>query len=380
MPEKLVHLITAVRPNFMKIAPLSHALRREPWARAVLVHTGQHYDLNMSDVFFRDLGLSAPDHNLEVGSGPHGEQTGQVMARYERLLMEERPDVVVVPGDVNSTLGCTLAAVKMGVKVAHLEAGLRSFDRTMPEEINRVVTDAVADLLWTPSPDADENLAREGVPPERIERIGNIMIDSLEMLREVIEADGSRERLGLDERGYVLTTLHRPANVDDPAVLARICGGLCAIAHDTPVCFPVHPRTAARLDAAGLRGTLADCGVRLMEPLGYTSFMNLVFGAKLVLTDSGGVQGESTYLGIPCLTVRPRIEQSAAALRGANRLIDSAQVAAAVRDVLQRGMPRSSPPPLWDGCAAPRAVASLKRFLFPAEQAAAGTPRSKRTA
>lgn len=362
--SKLIHLVAAARPNFMKIAPLYHSLSSSDWAKPVVVHTGQHYDANMSDVFFRDLKLRVPDHNLEVGSGHHGEQTGTVMTRYERLLFTERPDAVVVPGDVNSTMGCALAAVKLGVPVVHLEAGLRSFDRSMPEEINRIVTDAISDLLWTPSPDADENLTKEGIPTKRIDRIGNIMIDTLEMLRDPILAEDTRQRLGLSTQGYVLVTLHRPSNVDDAATLTHICRSLASIAKTTRVCFPVHPRTSARLRALGMENVLRDGGVLLIEPLGYTSFMNLVFGASAILTDSGGVQEESTYLGIPCLTLRPNTERPVTVTHGTNRLITPGSIAEAIDQALGWDRGKHTPIPLWDGRTASRAVSSLKDFLF----------------
>lgn len=364
MSSKHIHLIAAARPNFMKIAPLYHALAAAPWANVSVIHTGQHYDLNMSDIFFRDLGLHEPEHNLGIGSAPHGEQTGLVMTRYERLLFQERPDFVVVPGDVNSTMGCALAAVKLGVKVAHLEAGLRSFDRTMPEEINRIVTDAISDVLWTPSPDADANLIQEGIPDSRIERIGNIMIDTLEMLRSSIEADDACQHLGLANRDYVLVTLHRPSNVDNPDTLRRICQSLGAIARTTTVCFPVHPRTAARLKALALDTDLQRHGVRLIEPLGYTSFMNLVFRAAAILTDSGGVQEESTHLGVPCLTLRANTERPITMTHGTNRLITPDEIVESVQNAVDGNISPHPPIPLWDGRAAQRATASLHQRLF----------------
>ena len=252
MTQITAHLIAAARPNFMKIAPLWHRLRDEPWCRTVLVHTGQHYDANMSDAFFRDLRLPDPDHHLGVGSGSHAEQTGGVMIAYERLCSAARPDWIIVVGDVNSTLACTLVGAKLGIKVAHLEAGLRSRDRTMPEEINRIATDALADVLWTPSPDADANLLAEGVAAERIERVGNIMIDSYELLRDRIQSSKARERFGLPARQYGVVTLHRPVNVDNPAALRRLVAELRAVAAELPLVFPVHPRTRQRLTDFGL--------------------------------------------------------------------------------------------------------------------------------
>lgn len=294
-----IHLIAAARPNFMKIAPLYHALKQESWCATKIVHTGQHYDPNMSDAFFRDLGMPQPDINLGIGSGTHAEQTAGVMVAYEKLCLAARPDWVVVVGDVNSTMACTLAAKKLHLPVAHLEAGLRSFDCSMPEEINRLVTDSIADLLWTPSPDADENLAREGVPKEKVVRVGNIMIDALELVRPKIEAANTAGKLGLTPKGYGVVTIHRPVNVDDRDKLAVIVDGLDELAAKLPLVFPIHPRTRARLDAAGLMKRLDQGGIRTLEPQGYVDFMSLLSQSAIAVTDSGGIQEETTYLGIP---------------------------------------------------------------------------------
>ena len=253
----VVHLIAAARPNFMKIAPLYHALKAEPWCQPRIVHTGQHYDPNMSDAFFRDLKLPAPHHHLEVGSGSHAEQTGGVMIAYEKVVQRERPDWIVVVGDVNSTAACAMVGTKAWIPVVHLEAGLRSGDRRMPEEINRLVTDAIADVLWTPSPDADEHLVAEGVDRARIDFVGNIMIDSYEMLRPAIEASDARRRLGLEPQGYAIVTLHRPSNVDDAAALAGLVDQLERVSAKLPLLFAVHPRTKKRLEEFGLDGRLA---------------------------------------------------------------------------------------------------------------------------
>ena len=362
--KQTIHLVAAARPNFMKIAPLYHALAEQSWAEPVVVHTGQHYDLNMSDEIFEDLGLPAPDIHLEIGSGTHAEQTGRAMMAYEKVLLERRPDLVTVVGDVNSTLAATLAAVKLGIPVAHLESGLRSRDRTMPEEINRVATDALADLLWTPSPDADRNLLAEGIPEDRIERVGNIMIDSLERVRPRIEADGTMKKLGLSAGGYGLVTLHRPANVDPPEALGRICGILRRVSKRIPLVFPVHPRTRKNLENGGWMDRLAEApGMTLLPPVRYIAFMNLVFQSALVITDSGGIQEETTYLGIPCLTLRPNTERPITVERGTNRLCDAGNLEAAIRAALDGEMPSPGAPEFWDGRTAGRVVDSIRRFL-----------------
>jgi UDP-N-acetylglucosamine 2-epimerase (non-hydrolysing) len=361
--KKTIHLIAAARPNFMKIAPLYHAISAAEWAEAVIVHSGQHYDLNMSEAFFRDLRLPAPDFHLGVGSGSHAEQTGRVMIAYEQLLMENRPDLVVVVGDVNSTVACALAAVKLGVKTAHLEAGLRSFDRSMPEEINRLVSDAVADLLWTPSPDGDENLRREGIAPGKIERVGNIMIDSLEMMRPRILAESTADRYRLSNGSYGVVTLHRPSNVDRPETLARLCEVLARIAAELPLVFPVHPRTRKNLQNFGLYARLAEApGMHLDEPLSYIPFMNLVFNCRLAITDSGGIQEETTYLGIPCLTLRTNTERPITLTAGTNRLCTAEDIGALAAAALERRI-EAKPPPLWDGKTAARVVDSARRYL-----------------
>ena len=364
MPVRTVHLIAAARPNFMKVAPLWHALAAADDFAPVLVHTGQHYDANMSGDILADLGLGDPDFHLGIGSGSHAEQTGRVMLAYGEVAAAHRPDWLVVVGDVNSTLACALTGVKLGIPTVHLEAGLRSRDRSMPEEINRIATDAVADVLWTPSPDADANLAAEGVPADRVTRVGNIMLDSFEMKRPAIESAGVPESLGYNGRGYCVATLHRPVNVDDPAQLAALADCLVEIQSQLPVVFPVHPRTAARLRESGLDARLEAEGVRLAEPMSYIRFMSLVAGARAVVTDSGGIQEETTYLGIPCFTLRESTERPITIDQGTNRLVTAETVADMLRRALNGGNNGHSAPPrpeLWDGRTAARCVADLRR-------------------
>jgi UDP-N-acetylglucosamine 2-epimerase (non-hydrolysing) len=359
---KKIHLIAAARPNFMKIAPLYHALSREDWCHTSIVHTGQHYDFNMSDAFFRDLRLPDPHFHLEVGSGTHAEQTGNVMIQYERVAQAEKPDWIIVVGDVNSTAACAMVGAKLCIPVVHLEAGLRSRDRRMPEEINRLVTDAIADVLWTPSPDADENLLAEGVDGSRIDFIGNIMIDSYEMMRDAILADSTFSALGLQDRGFGVVTLHRPSNVDSRESLGDLVAVLLELSVSLPLVFAVHPRTRKRLRDFDLESRLTGTPrIKVIDPLGYVQFMNLVSHSAAVITDSGGVQEETTYLGIPCFTLRENTERPITAAIGSNQLIKPDTLVRAVNDAVRRSGRTGTPPDRWDGRAAMRAVECLTR-------------------
>ncbi len=350
----------------MKVAPLYHALRATDWATPILVHTGQHYDRNMSDAILQDLRVPAPDFHLGIGSGSHAEQTGNVMIGYEKLCLSERPDWIVVVGDVNSTAACAMVGAKLWIPVVHLEAGLRSGDRKMPEEINRLVTDSISDVLWTPSPDADENLIAAGVSADKIDLIGNIMIDSFEMLRDRIEASDARDRFGLTQGEYALVTLHRPSNVDARETLQPIVNELVSIARKLPVVFVAHPRTINSLKKFGLKDTLESApGVTLLEPLSYVQFMNVVTGARLVITDSGGLQEETTYLNIPCLTMRENTERPITISQGTNRLVRADNLADNLSRVLSNDWPSGVRPDKWDGKTAQRAVAALKKRALP---------------
>ncbi len=360
-----IDLIGGTRPNFVKIAPLHARLRTAGEFDVRLIHTGQHYDDDMSDVFFRQFGMPPPTVNFGVGSGTQAEQTAAIMIAYERLCLSEPANWTIVVGDVNSTMACAIAASKLGQKIAHLEAGLRSFDRTMPEEVNRVVTDSLTDLFWTPSSDADRNLRNEGIPEERIERVGNIMIDAFEMMRPEIEAREAARRMGLARGSYAVITIHRPANVDDPRTLRAIVDALCRLANRTTLVFPLHPRTRKNLQNAGLLETLeTNDAIRLLAPAGYIDFLSLVQGAMLVVTDSGGLQEETTYLGIPCLTLRPNTERPITVTEGTNRLVKVDELEAAVTAILDGYAKQGRRPELWDGRTAERVVASLRRVAL----------------
>ena len=355
-------VVAGARPNFMKIAPLMHELNRRGNFVAHLVHTGQHYDDAMSNNFFRDLGIPEPDTNLGVGSGSHGEQTAQVLIQMEILLQERRPDALVVVGDVNSTLAASLAAVKLQIPIAHVEAGLRSGDRTMPEEINRILTDSISTRLFTTEPDGDRNLLHEGADPSRIHRVGNVMIDTLLANLERSKKLNTLSDLNLEPGGYGLLTLHRPANVDDTDTLRSLFGALEEVHRDLPIIFPVHPRTAAAIKEH-LGGE--QPGLRTTEPLGYLDFLQLMANARLVLTDSGGIQEETTALRVSCLTLRENTERPITVTQGTNTIVglNPQVILSEARKILSEQGKQGQIPDLWDGEAAPRIVDILERDL-----------------
>ena len=355
--------IVGARPNFMKIAPITREMRRrERDFQPLIVHTGQHYDAAMSDSFFTDLGIPKPDFHLEVGSHSHAVQTARIMTAFEPVVLQERPDWVLVVGDVNSTIACALVCAKLGVKVAHVEAGLRSRDRTMPEEINRILTDAISDLLLTTSQDADENLKAEGVSEDKIKFVGNVMIDSLFYSLKLAESSSVRENLNLTEKEYAVLTLHRPSNVDDREIFSGLLDALVSISEKIPIIFPVHPRTCARISEFGFTETIERSQIKLIEPLGYLDFMRLYSGARIVLTDSGGLQEETTALSIPCLTLRENTERPITISHGTNLLVGTnpERIKETAFEVLQQAISKDNRiPPLWDGRAAERICNSL---------------------
>jgi UDP-N-acetylglucosamine 2-epimerase (non-hydrolysing) len=344
--------VAGARPNFMKIAPLIWEARKRPNLEVYLVHTGQHYDEKMSKLFFEQLQLPRPDIDLEVGSGSHAAQTAEVMKRFEPVLLKEHPDGVVVVGDVNSTLACTLTSTKLGIPVAHVEAGLRSFDRTMPEEINRILTDSISHWLFVTEPSGVKHLQNEGISPERVFLVGNVMIDTLIACQKTFEQSPILEEFGLTEKGYGVVTLHRPANVDDPETFAGLLRMLNAVQQELPLIFPVHPRTRKVMAAQ----TVSMKNLRLTEPLGYLEFMKLVSKARIVLTDSGGIQEETTYLGVPCLTLRNNTERPVTIEVGTNRLVglDPDRVIREALEVLRSPFKIGRIPDLWDGKASAR--------------------------
>ncbi len=374
----MIRLLSVVgaRPNFMKIAPIVSELKKFPGIEHCLVHSGQHYDELLSGNFFADLGLPVPDVNLQTGSASHAVQTADIMKRIEPVLIDYKPQMVLVVGDVNSTIAAALTAVKLGIGVAHIEAGLRSFDMAMPEEINRKLTDAISTLLFVTEQSGIENLKREGVPEEKIFLVGNVMIDCLLRHRERATKSPILDQLGVRKNGsgcrpYMVLTLHRPSNVDDPKTLQGILSAVSALAADFPVFFPIHPRTRKNIERFGLQRYLADAettdglGIRPLAPLGYIDFLALNDRARLVLTDSGGIQEETTALGVPCLTLRENTERPATVEHGSNQVVgvDSNRILAAARSILQKPVRSFQRPPLWDGKAAPKIVAILRQHL-----------------
>ncbi|HWY21012.1 MAG TPA: UDP-N-acetylglucosamine 2-epimerase (non-hydrolyzing) [Candidatus Acidoferrum sp.] len=379
----MIRLLSVVgaRPNFMKIAPIIDALKNEELKNHsaiehCLVHSGQHYDNLLSGNFFADLGLPEPDVNLEVGSGSHAVQTAEIMKRIEPVLLDYKPHMVLVVGDVNSTLAAALTAVKLGIPVAHIEAGLRSFDAAMPEEINRKLTDAISNLLFVTEQSGVDNLKHEGIPAEKIFLVGNVMIDCLLRHRELAAKSSILDRLGARQNGsgcrpYGVLTLHRPSNVDDPKTLHGILSAVSALADGLPVFFPVHPRTRRNIESFGLLRYLGDgtssghAGIVPLDPLGYLDFLSLTDRARIILTDSGGVQEEATVLGVPCLTLRENTERPATVEQGSNQVVgvDSDRILAAARSILRSSVRSSQSPPLWDGRTAPRIVTILREHL-----------------
>jgi UDP-N-acetylglucosamine 2-epimerase (non-hydrolysing) len=362
---KILNIVGA-RPNFMKIAPIQREmLKRKVDFLPLIVHTGQHYDAAMSDSFFHDLDIPRPDFYLEVGSASHAVQTARIMTAFEPIVAEQKPDWVVVVGDVNSTVACALVCSKLGVRVAHVESGLRSGDRRMPEEINRLLTDAISDLLLTTSEDADENLLRENVAARQIKRVGNVMIDSLFYNLEKAKSSAVTKSLGLGNREYAVLTLHRPSNVDDKNTFSRLLDALITISKSIPIVFPAHPRTRAKIRDFGFLERLEASAIRLIDPLGYIDFLQLYSGARLVLTDSGGIQEETTALGIPCLTLRENTERPVTITHGTNQLVgtDTEKILQAADGILsgQWTAPKKTPP-LWDGKAAERICDAILEF------------------
>ena len=354
--------VVGARPNFMKIAPLLDEFDRQTEIDSILVHTGQHYDERMSELFFRNLGIPQPDIDLGVGSSSHAVQTAEIMKAFEPVVLEHRPDLVVVVGDVNSTIACGLVAVKLGVELVHVEAGLRSFDRSMPEEINRVLTDTISDYLFCTEKSAVDNLRSEGKPEENVFLVGNVMIDTLLKHMENAESSTVLNQLELDRRGFAVLTLHRPSNVDNEAVFAELLTALDAIQREIPIIFPVHPRTRAKLTQASLGKRAAEMrNLRMVEPLGYLDFIKLLRDARLVLTDSGGIQEETTILETPCLTLRENTERPVTVEVGTNKVVgtDPDRIVEAFREVLDDWVPPKAKPPLWDGRASARITATL---------------------
>ncbi|GEN05359.1 UDP-N-acetylglucosamine 2-epimerase (non-hydrolysing) [Myxococcus fulvus] len=369
--KKVIHIVGA-RPNFMKVAPIHRAIAARNQLQQVLVHTGQHYDVKMSDVFFSDLGLPAPEVHLGIGSGSHAQQTAKTMVELERVFLEHKPDLVSVVGDVNSTVAAALVSSKLGIALAHVEAGLRSYSRHQPEEINRVVTDRLSDLLLTPSRDADANLLKEGADPERIHFVGNVMIDSLLASKERADQLPVLKTLGVEPRGYAVCTLHRPSNVDDPKLLGGLLSAISHVASRVPVIFPVHPRTRKMISEQGLGSWFERSpNLRPVDPMGYLEFLALTSQAKLILTDSGGLQEETTALGVPCLTLRENTERPITVEQGTNEVVgtDPDRIRESADRVLDGQGKKGRIPEYWDGRSGERIADLFARFLGVSEDA-----------
>ncbi len=362
--KKKIHLIVGARPNFMKMAPLYKEFTKFPEEFEVkLIHTGQHYDERMSKFFFDDLQMPKPDEYLEVGSGTHGKQTAKIMERYEKVLLKDKPDIVIVAGDVNSTAACAIDAVKLHIPVAHLEAGLRSFARSMPEEINRILTDAISDYLLTPSPDGDINLLNEGVPKKKIFYVGNIMIDSLVHYKEKAGQSKILEELKIENHEYALITLHRPSNVDSETGLLTILNAFEEISRSINLIFPIHPRTTKQIRVFGLEEKVKNMkNLHLIPPVGYYDFLKLQMEAKFILTDSGGIQEESTYFGVPCLTLRPNTERPITITEGTNKLVklETVDIIKEAKEIINGNIKKGGIPKYWDGRTAERIVKIFK--------------------
>ncbi len=368
---KIINIVGA-RPNFIKIAPLMAECHRHKNINAILVHTGQHYDNKMSNLFFRDLGIPEPDINLDVGSGSHAVQTAEIMKRFEPVLINYKPDLVVVVGDVNSTIACGLVTTKLKIKLAHVEAGLRSFDRSMPEEINRILTDAISDLLFCTEQAGVDNLLAEGVAPDKIHMVGHVMIDTLlshlEKAQQSTIVEDLRQQGCLDGSDFAVLTLHRPSNVDDPIVFSRILDALEVIQMDMPILFPVHPRTRKNISSLGLQPKVDSFkNLHMLDPVGYLDFLRLQANAKIVLTDSGGIQEETTILKVPCITLRENTERPVTVTIGSNQVVgtDTEKIVTAYKSAISGNYREPQIPPLWDGQAAKRIVSIFEQLFSP---------------
>ncbi len=363
---KIINVVGA-RPNFMKIAPIQRVMDATEGIEPFLVHTGQHYDERMSKFFFDDLQLPQPDVYLNIGSASHAVQTARIMIEFEQVLLKEKPDAVLVVGDVNSTAACSIVASKMGIKIIHVEAGLRSNDRGMPEEINRILTDSISDLLFITEQSGLDNLKREGIPDEKVHLVGNVMIDSLIFFKEKAAQSTMLDDLGLEKQSYALITLHRPSNVDDPDVFRRLISTFQKIEKELKLIFPIHPRSRKRISEFGLDEMIASMpNLKLLDPLGYLDFMNLMHNARVLLTDSGGIQEETTYLGIPCITMRENTERPVTMEVGTNVLVgsDTDMIYEEFKKVINGRAKKGSIPPMWDGHAAERIVDIIKKELM----------------